>query len=323
MTRAAGREAVAGSYTSSSEKDSQSHPLLGLMLAAATLAASCGSDAEPATDSGRPTIVVTTSVWGDIVDEAFGDVADVEVIIPPGADPHDFAPSARQAERMEDADLVVVNGIGLEAGMAAVIESVERVGTPVVALADGVPVVESDSGGDDPHIWLDPTRVITAVEALGDALVAETALDRSTVDAAVSSATADLEALDADIESALASIPADRRLLVTNHDSFAYFAERYGFDVVGAVIPSNSTNASASASDLVTLADRIRELGVPAVFAESTASDRLARSLADEAGGDVTVVVLFGGSLGEPGSGAETYAGLMTSNAELIRVALT
>ena len=206
--------------------------------------------------------------------------------------------------------------------MAALIEGVERTGTPVVALAGAVDAIESDSGGDDPHIWLDPNRVINALETLGDELVDAAALDEPAVDAAIGAAVARLALLDAEIVSALSSVPAERRLLVTNHDSFAYFAERYGFEVVGTVVPSNNTNAAASASDLVALADRVHVLGVPAVFAETTESDQLARALADEAGGDVAVVVLFGGSLGEPGSGADSYAGLMTSNAERIAAAL-
>lgn len=272
--------------------------------------------------SGAPTIVVTTSVWGDIVSAAIGAVAAVEVIIPVGADPHDFAPSARQAEQMAGADLVVVNGLGLEDGMTAVLERVRETGTPVVELSAAVDAIESESGHADPHIWLDPTRVVAALRALGDELAAVSSIDRAVIDDTIDASVAELEALDAEIESVLASIPAERRLLVTNHDSFAYFADRYGFEVVGTVIPSVSTNASPSASGLVELAELIRVSDVAAIFTESTDSDRLAAALATEVGGDIAVVELYGGSLGEPGSGADTYGGMMRTNAERIAAAL-
>jgi zinc/manganese transport system substrate-binding protein len=112
-------------------------------------------------------------------------------------------------------------------------------------------------------------------------------------------------------------------VLVTNHDSFAYFADRYDFDVVGTIIPSMTTQADASIRQLEELAELIVDLGIPAIFAETTQSTDLAESLAGEVGREVAVVQLFTGSLGEPGSGAETYIGMMRTNAELITSALT
>ncbi len=297
------------------------------LAALALAAAACGSDgagsATTASGASRPTIVVSTSVWGDVVGAAFGDVADVEVLIPVGADPHDFAPSARQAEQMEDADLLVVNGLGLEAGMTDLIARVEEGGTPVVELAATIATIEGEGGAADPHVWMDPIRVGQAIEALGAELGDRMAVGRPAIEAATTAYVDGLTALDARIDDTLASIPSERRLLVTNHDSFAYFADRYGFEVVGTVLPSNNTSASASAADLVELAALIREFGVPAIFAETTESDQLAQALADEVGDHVAVVELYTGSLGAPGSGADTYAGLMTTNAARIADALT
>ena len=119
------------------------------------------------------------------------------------------------------------------------------------------------------------------------------------------------------MDDVLAALPADRRVLVTDHEVFGYFADRFDFDVVGTVIPSTTTDAAPSASDLDALAEIIRDAGVPAIFTESGHSDELADALADEVG-DVEVVALFAESLGPPGSGAETYVDMMRTNAELI-----
>jgi zinc/manganese transport system substrate-binding protein len=308
-------------------------------------AAGCGSGDEPAgsgpsTDT-VPQIVVTTSVWGDVVTRALGDLAEVDVLMPIGVDPHDFSPSARQAERMEDAALVVANGLGLEEGLGDVIDNVAAGGTPVFAFGDVIPptgpvVAEDgdhqdgdhddgdhdDHAGRDPHVWMDPRGVAAALPELGEAVVAATGLEAAEVDAAVSVYADRLLALDADLAARFEALPPDRRVLVTDHDSFGAFADRYGFEILGSVIPASTTNAEASASDLDELADVIRATGVPAIFTETTQPDRLARAVADEAGGEVEVVELYTGSLGEPGSGADSFVGMHTTNAERIVAAL-
>lgn len=159
------------------------------------------------------------------------------------------------------------------------------------------------------------------VEALGDELI-ELGLDAAIIDANIDDYIEALVAKDDEVSAILAPIPAERRVLITNHDAFGYFADRYDLDVVGAIIPSLTTSADVSASDLDDLTGMIRELGVPAIFAETTESDRLAQALADQVGGDLTVVQLYSGSLGEPGSGAETYLDYLSLNATLIADAL-
>ncbi len=273
-------------------------------------ATACGDDA--AGDS-RPSIVVTTNVLGDVVEHVVGDLADVEVVMPPGADPHDFAPSARQAEAMADADLLVVNGAGFEHGMEGVIE---QAGVPVFAFADHVELVDGD-----PHLWTDPARMATAVDALGNRLAEVDGIDAAAVAEQASDYVAELEALDAEMEAALSVVPPERRVLVTNHHVLGSFADRFDFEVLGAITPSTTTGAQASAADLDELAAAIRRTGVPAVFTETTSSTDLADALADEAG-DLAVVELFIESLGDDGSGAETYVDMMRTNAELIAGAL-
>jgi zinc/manganese transport system substrate-binding protein len=285
--------------------------ILGLMLVLGS-AAGCsddGGDDEGA--GGRPQVVVTTTILGDVVREVVGDQAEVSVVMPSGADPHEFAASARQAEAITDADLLVVNGAGFEQGIGDVLDAATDGGTSTFAFADHVALRQLD-GSDDPHLWLDPVAMSEAVGALGDALAAVEGIDAAAVEAGVEAYRAELTALDAEVEALLAPIPEDDRVLVTNHEVLGYFADRYGFEVIGAVVPS-----------LTTSADLVRDRGVPAIFAETTQPTTLAEALAEAVGRDVEVVELFSESLGEPGSGADTYLGLVRTDAERIAGALT
>lgn len=316
----------------------------------AITAVACGSDgSESAVDTARsgpavPTIVVTTDILGDVVTQAVGDLADVEVIMPSGADPHDFAPSARQAEAMENADLLVVNGAGFEEGMTDIIELVESAGTPVFAFADHVALLAADGdhedeehedeehvdeehadeehAGDDPHFWTDPARMVAAVEAFGVEFGGLEGIDAADVSARAQSYVDELVALDSAMEESLASVPDEQRVLVTNHEVFAYFADRFDFEVVGAVIPSLTTSAEPSTAEVEALAELIAQEQIPAIFADTSGSTRLAEAIATSAGSEVEIVLLFSESLGEPGSGAEAYITMMSTNATLIADAL-
>lgn len=284
--------------------------MLGL-LALAAGAAACSS-----TDGAEADVVVTTSVLGDVVGTIVGDDATVHVVVPPGADPHDFAPSPREAALMREAGVIVVNGHGLEEGLLDSVEAAEADGAVVIAAADGVP----DDG--DAHFFSDPVLMAAAVEHLADELREHVpALATDAFAARVAAYLEDLDALVAEVDARLAPVPAERRVLVTNHDVLGAFADRFGFEVVGVIVPGGSTLAEPGAADLAALAEAVRELGVPAVFADASAPRRLAEALAAE-GTDVEVVELFTESLGEPGSGADTYLGMIRTNAERIAAAL-
>jgi zinc/manganese transport system substrate-binding protein len=295
-------------------------------LAAAVLAAACGGSSGSAADDGDgPQLVVTTTILGDVVRELVGDEAHVQVLMPPGADPHEFALSAREADDMAQADLVVVNGAGFEQGMADVIGSVEEAGAPLFTASDHVdlrPFVEDDADEPDPHIWTDPRNMVAVTEALGDRLAEVDGLDAEAVARRAEAYAGEIEALDGEIERTLSAVPADDRKLVTNHEVFGYFAERYDFEVVGTVIPSGTTQAEPSSGEVDALAEVIRDAGVPAIFGETTQATTLADALADEVG-EVQVVELYTESLGEEGSGADTYLGMMGTDADLIADALT
>jgi zinc/manganese transport system substrate-binding protein len=326
-------------------------------------------DTTPATtapaDVDLPKIVVTTNILGDIVTQTVGDLAEVEVIMPVGSDPHDFAPSAKQAESMENADLLVTNGAGFEEGMVDIIEQVESSGTTVFEFADHVALLEFDGdhdhaegeehsheegeehsheegeehshdeekehsedeeghdhSGDDPHIWTDPSRMVSAVEAFGVELSELDGIDATAAETQVRAYVDELLALDAAMEETLSVVPAENRVLVTNHEVFGYFADRFDFEVVGAVIPSLTTSAEPSTAEVEALVELIEQEQIPAIFADTSGSTQLAEAIAESAGNEVAVVVLYSESLGEPGSEADTYIGMMSTNATLIADAL-
>jgi len=304
----------------------------GVAVAALLLGVACGGD--DGADGGRPSVVVTTNILGDVVAGIVGDAAEVTTIMPVGASPHDFQASAQQAAAMRDADLLVINGAGFEEGLLDVIEGAEADGVPVheaIAAVDTLelgdePADEEGAAhghtGADPHFFTDPVRMADAVDGIVEALAAEVdGIDDEALQSSADAYRAELEQLDADIESTLAGIDEARRVLVTNHEVFGYFADRYGFEVVGTIIPSGSTSEGASAGALAGLVDVIAARGVPAIFADTSSPAELAETLADEVGA-VEVVELFSESLGEPGSGGATYVEMVRTNAERIAAAL-
>lgn len=293
------------------------HLLLPAVALVAMLAAGACGGAGSAAGNG-PSIVVTTSILGDVVTNLVGDQADVEVLMPPNADPHEFAASARQAAALHEADVIVTNGGGFEAGLDDTVAAARHDGVTVFTALDTV-----DRLGDDPHFFSDPARMAVAARALADFLPEHVpALDTAAFRRQAAAYIADLDALDAEVEATLAPVPPERRKLVTNHDVFGYFADRYGFTVIGAVIPSITTQAQPSAGDLDRLASQVEAAGVPAIFADTSSPEDLADALADEAGGGVRVVELYSESLGKPGSDGGTYEDMMRTNAQRIAEAL-
>jgi zinc/manganese transport system substrate-binding protein len=294
------------------------------LLLLALAVAACGNDGGAAgAAADRPHVVVTTNVLGNVVSDLVGEEAAVKVIMPPGSAPHEFQASAQQVAAMRDADVLITNGAGLEEGLTDAIEAAEQDGVPTFAAIDAVDTLKlPGDGGTDPHFFTDPARMAAAAQGIADFLVAEVPTLGTPAFGSQAKATIDnLHALDRQVEQALSVVPADRRTLVTNHEVFGYFADRYGFKVVGAVIPAGSTQAEPSAAQLDELAHTIEEHDVPAIFVETSSPTRLADALADEVG-DVDVVELFSESLGDEGSGGETYADMMRTNAGRIADAL-
>ena len=308
------------------------------LAALAVVGSACGSDDAATPSTTTPNIVATTTIWADVVGNvACNGLADVETIVPPGGDPHSFEPSLKDRETMGNATLVVANGLGLEESMTDVIDAVESDGVPIVRVGEFVDTIpagdqhtddagtdsgtEDDHGADDPHIWFDPTRVSSGLPAIADAL-AIAGLDRTALDACVSDFTDRLASLDVDVSSTVASLPVDERLLVTNHDSLSYFADRYDFEILGSVIPSPSSLSATNPAALEALAATIEETGVPAIFAETQHSSADTQALADRVG-DVAVVTLQTGTLGPAGSETATYIDWLATTARTIVTALS
>lgn len=273
-------------------------------------------------DGERPLVVATTSIVGDLVGRVAGDEARVEVLVPVGADPHDFAPSARQAASLREADLVVTSGLGLEAGLAGALAAAADDAVGILELGpalDPRPLGGTEWGTPDPHWWLDPLRAARASELIAERLAQVAGGDWA---ARSSAFAAELEDLDVELQRDLAAVPAERRKLITTHAAFGYFAERYEFEIIGVLIPGGASQAAPDPRALAELATVIRAEGVPAIFAETSLPTNLAEALAAEIGGEVEVVALYTGSLGAPGSGADSYPGMLRTNVERIVAAL-
>lgn len=278
-------------------------------------------------------VVATTTILGDLARNVVGDQAEVHVLMPVGVNPHDFQPSSQQVAEIQRADLVVANGLGLEAGLSDVLEAAVADGVRVWEVAPDIeprPFVEGvdgeedhndhEDGSLDPHFWLDPLRVAMAAALLSDHL-SEIApdYDWSTAAAAYS---ADLDTLHADSVERLSVVsPADRKL-VTNHRSFGYFSDLYGFQVIGTVIPGGASLANPSSAELASLVEVIEREQVPAIFTETIEPDELAQAVAAEVGSAVAVVELYTGSLGESGTDGDTLIGMLATNVERIAEAL-
>ncbi len=275
-------------------------------LAALTvLASACGSDTSPgATD--RPVVVVTYSVLGAVVEEVVGEAAEVVVLMPDGIDPHDWQPSAKDIEAVSDADLVVANGLHLEESLEGALDEAAASGTPVFFAGDHIPVrmigdgelahedehpddgddheeTGDAKGAEDPHLWLDPLTMRDVVNALVPAL-SDAGIDVADRAAVV---VGDLEGLSGEIERILGPIAAERRNIVSGHESLGYFADRYGFTLVGAVIPSASSQAEASAGELSALREAMNAVGTDVIFTEVGTPPDVIDAIASEAGARV------------------------------------
>jgi zinc/manganese transport system substrate-binding protein len=295
------------------------------MAVTLVLVSACsGAGSETPTDRVR--VVATTSILGDVVSRLGGDGIELDVMIPRGIDPHDFSPSAQQVAAISSADLVVANGLQLEEGLEDVLAQAESEGITVVEVGPAVdPLPAGDGDGDgngafDPHFWQDPIRMKAAVDLIGLSLVTAGVPEAEQLTSAYQ---AEIDATQAEIVATLDPIPSDRRLLVTNHDAFAYFADRYGFEVIGTIIPGGSTLAEPSSAEIAALVETIVANDVPAIFVENIGSLDLADILAAETGTEVDVVQLVSDALGEPGSETGTYLGMLIYNASAIADALS
>jgi ABC-type Zn uptake system ZnuABC Zn-binding protein ZnuA len=263
--------------------------------------------------SGRLVKVVTTTTQlTDFARVVGGDHVEVYDVVKANVDPHDYEPTPSDLEAIRGADLIVRNGVGLEAWLKRTAESAGAKGR-VVEATKGVALRR-----DDPHVWHDPTRASAMVANVATALGQVNPENAAAYDANASGYRAQLQALDGEIRGQLATLPS--RKLVTNHDAFGYYVDHFGLDFVGSVIPSFDTQAELSSRELSQLVAKVKEQGVKAVFSESSLPPKTAEAVAREAG--VKVVTgddaLYGDTLGPPGSDADTYLKMMRHNTKVI-----
>lgn len=290
--------------------------LAALAVVAALAAAGCGGAGGSPSRSG-PSVVVTYSVLGAVVTELVGDHAAVTVLMANGVDPHDWSPSAKDIERVMNADVVVANGLGLEEGLAKTLEEAEKAGVAVFRATDHIQVrelaEESDHAGGDPHFWVDPISMRDVVAALTAELAA------AGIDVADRSADLQQRLVDLDVEAreTLAVVPETGRKLVTGHESMGYFADRYGFQIVGTVIPGLSSQGEVSAGELAALKAQIEAEGVGAIFTEIGTPAAVVEAIGRETG--VEVVELPSHTLPDDGSYFTFIRGIASAVAGALR----
>jgi zinc/manganese transport system substrate-binding protein len=293
--------------------------------ALAMLAAGCGS--ESSGEGRQVKVVATTTQVADFVREVGGKAVEVTQILQPNSDPHDYEPRPSDVEAVADAELVFVSGRGLD-DWAEELVSDSGGDAQIVDLGAMGPIRLAGEGGEDdeseldPHWWHDPRNVEAAVPGIESALVVADRSHKAGFARNADTYLAEVEALDAGIAECIDSVPASRRKLVTDHDAFGYFANRYGIEVVGAAIPSQTTQAQASARDLSELAKTIEAENVQAVFPESSLSADAIEAIAAQTGASADYK-LYGDSLGPDGSDGDTYLRMEEANADAVVRGLT
>ncbi len=284
------------------------------------------------TSGGKLRVVATTTQIGDFARIVGGDRISLTVLLKPNQDAHDFEPLPSQVRAVSRADVVLRNGIGLDAFVTKLIDASSE--AEVVTVTDGLPLLDEsgnvprylsgdDTGSDgyNPHVWFSVDNARRMVESVRDAFVRADPEGSQYYADNASRHLARLAELDSWIKMQVAQVPPACRKLVTDHDVFVYYAQAYGFTVVGSVVQGSSTSARPSASDVAGIVRRIRDEQVPAIFAEASVNPSLINQVAREAGVKV-VADLYADSLGPKDSAGGTYIDMMESNTRKIVEAL-
>ncbi len=274
-------------------------------------------------------ILAVETFMADIAQNVAGDRLKVEALMPLGADPHSFEPTPQDVARVADSEVLIVNGAGFEefltrllqnaGGKRLVIEA--SAGLVQRTVATGEATSSGNTHEGDPHFWLNPLNAIRYVENIRDGLSQADPAGKDLYTRNAQAYIIQLTDLDAWITAQAATIPAEQRLLVTNHESLGYFADRYGFRVIGAIIPSVSTNASPSAKQMAALINQIKISGAPAIFLETGSNPQLAQQIAHETGVKV-ITDLYTHSISALSGPAHTYIDMMRYNTQQIVDAL-
>ena len=300
--------------------------LLAVLLTLLTVAACGGSPNSSATAPiNAYQVITTTSIFADLAKMALGDAAHIESIIPAGADVHTFEPSPSDVEKIQSADLIIANGLGLDGWIGSLVEAAGKGEADMLLLGEGldqengwVYLSNAETPGTfDPHIWLDPKGAALYVQRIADH-VSRNAPDLAQRIAATSAdGITKINAIDADLAVDFAAIDPDQRKIVTMHDAFGYFARAYEIEIVGVAVASPGQDPSAQ--EIRALIDAIRAAGVTALFSEVQLPSKVLDQIAAETGATV-LQDLYSDALGA--SPADSYLGVMRTNADAILGAL-
>ena len=280
-------------------------PALVLLLAATPLAA-CGVVA-----GGNPQILTTTTILADMAKQIAGDRMTIGSIVPAGAHVEEYEPRPDDAKRMSEAKLVITNGLDLDKWVDPLLRNAKS-GTPVVTVTDGLPDIDGN-----PHMWFDPALARRYVDKMRDALIALDPPGKDVYTANAKKYSDQLVTVEAELKAKVATIPQDRRKLVTSHDAFPYFARAFDFEIVGFAQPE--PGKPPSAGELADLVEKVKAAKAPAIFSEAGGSTQLAETVAKETGAKVVTDLPTDSLLGAP---ADSYVGLMRVVVDKIVAAL-
>jgi ABC-type Zn uptake system ZnuABC Zn-binding protein ZnuA len=299
-------------------------PLLVVLIAVgALLVAACGADPQTGSPAAADAVrvVATTTVFADLVEEVGGARVSVTSLVPKGGEVHTFDPTPSDMRAVAEADLIVMNGLGLDDWLGRVVEQTDSK-APVIRLAEGVPGFQPIAGGPgggavNPHLWLDLTYARAYVDEIRVALVGLDPSHATAIEARAADLDERLAAEDAATRQAFAAIPESDRRIVSFHDAFPYYARAYGLEILGTVV--HAPGQEPSAGEVAALIDEIRADGASAIISEAQFSDELVRTIADETG-VVVVSDLYDDTLGDPP--VDTFLGMIHWDTERILGAL-
>ena len=300
-----------------------------LGLAAFGLAGCSSNKGEREKGAGKLEVVATTGMIADTARVVGGDQVNVKGLMGPGVDPHLYKASAGDVATLSRADVILYNGLHLEGKMSEVFEQMQKRGIRTVAVTDGIErgallAPPEFDGNYDPHVWFDVSLWMKVVEDVRDSLAEADPENADDYRANAAAYLGELKELDSYVKSKAAEVPADKRVLITAHDAFNYFGRAYGFEVKG--LQGISTEAEAGTADVQALAAFIVERRIPAIFVETSVPPKYIEAVkaAAEARGFKVKVggSLYSDALGNPGSEAGTYTGMVRSNIDTITSAL-
>jgi ABC-type Zn uptake system ZnuABC Zn-binding protein ZnuA len=318
--------------------------IISAVMASAVAVAACGGDdddtatgdPQPAASSSafadegdRLQIVTTVAPITSLAENIAGTKADVTGIVPEGTNSHTFEPAPSDAQALADADVIFVNGLRLELPTVELAEANKKDTTEIVALGDRTVTQDEwkfdfsfpeGDGDPNPHLWPNVPMALEYATIMHEEIVALDPANRADYDANFAALKSRLEALDGAIATAAATVPPENRKLLTYHDSWAYWADTYGFTVVGAVQPSDF--AEPSASDIASLIDQVEDEGIPAIFGSEVFPSDALETIASESGAEYIDDLRDDDLPGEPGDERHTYIGLMVTNMEIMLPAL-